>query len=504
MAIPNVALTIADGSLGVLPEAVDGIHVKIGVSSAGTFNSLYSFSDQKALRDALGNGPLVEAGAAALATSVRGKGPRPVFFMRINPSTAGTSGAVTPTRVGTSTGTVAAAGAAYDRFEVIVEITRTGTLGAGAFRYSLDGGDTYSAEIAIPGGGTYAITGTNVTLTFTAGGGPTYFEDGDLFTFSTTAPYYSTSDIDTTMAALLADVREWEFVHLVGAPTSGSDATKVTAFVAVATAMATHMATAEAAGRYVWALLEAPDVANDATGDTELVNGTAAFANVRIAGAAGYSEAISAVSGRIYRRPDAWTYAGRVAAIPISEDPARVLSGPVSGISALGRDEERRPALDAARLVTLRRFLGDAGVYVTNGKMMAGAGSDFDLVMNRRVMDRACRVARAALRQFLGESVRVNPATSQVAAGQAGAPGTIDERDARRVESFVLAALEASLLGSPQHASAVAVQLNRVDNILSTRTLRAVIRVTPLGYIKSIEAEIGFLNPALAAASAVA
>jgi hypothetical protein len=498
MTAPNVNLTVADNSLGILPESVDGIHVKIGVCSAGPFNALQSFSDHKTLHDAMGEGPLVASGTQAFVTSVNGKGPRPIYFMRVNPSTAATVSAVTTTRVSTSTGTVATTGTvAFDTFDVKVRITRTGTLGAAAFQYSLDGGDVFSAEVAVPGGGTYAVPNSGVVVVFTAGGGPIFFELGDLFVFTTTAPYYTTGDLATTMAALFADVREWEFVHAVGAPGGVDNATKVTNFVAVATAIGVHMATALANGRYVWALLELPDVSNDAAGDAAIINGTASFADVRVSGAGGYSEAIDALTGRQYRRPDAWAYAGRVAAIPISEDPARVRSGPVTGIVTLGRNEEARPGLDSARITTLRQFLGASGVWVTNGRMLAPSGSDFDLVMNRRVMDRACRIAREALRQFLGEKVRVNGANA-IPPGNPGAPGTIDERDARAAEGFVQSQLEAALLGDPQHASAVAVQCNRTDAILSTRRLRAVIRVTPLGYIKAIDAEIGFTNPALA------
>jgi hypothetical protein len=54
----------------------------------------------------------------------------------------------------------------------------------------------------------------------------------------------------------------------------------------------------------------------------------------------------------------------------------------------------------------------------------------------------------------------------------------------------------------PGHGSAVTVQTNRTDNILSTQTLRVSGRCRPLGYAKTINLTLGFTNPALVAAAA--
>lgn len=496
MGLPDALITIQDGALGILPASVDSAHVKVGVCSTGTQNVLQSFSDLATLKSTLGVGPLVEAAALALSTTVKGRGARPVYVMRVVPSTAGACGSVTKTAVGAATGTITVAGAAFDAFQVRILITRTGTLNVGAFKYSMDGGDTYSAEITIPGGGTYLIPDSNVTLTFVPGGGAMFFENGDLHTFTTTAPEFTTGDLATTMAALLADSTTWGFVHLVGAPQTGNDATKSAASATIAAAMATHMSTAEAAARYGFCLMDAPDVANDSSGDTALDSAFAAFANTRVGVTAGYSEQLSAISGRVYRRPDSWVVAARVACIPVHEQPSRVDSGPVVGIVTQGRDERVREYLDAKRFSTLRTHIGKQGSYITSGRLMAANGSDFTLIPNRRVLDKACTAARAAMLKFLDDDLQVNGTSSTVAAGQPGAPGTISEADAIRVENYVLSQVESSLIGS---ASGVQVVCNRSDAILTTQNLRLTIRVIPKGYARSISATIGLSNPATAA-----
>jgi hypothetical protein len=93
--------------------------------------------------------------------------------------------------VANGTGSVSLSGtpaAAYP--SVIISITTAGELGAAAYKYSLDGGSTYSAPATVPGGGTAAIGSTGVTATFTPGpsGGGTSFAVGDTFSFGLNVP----------------------------------------------------------------------------------------------------------------------------------------------------------------------------------------------------------------------------------------------------------------------------------------------------------------------------
>jgi Protein of unknown function (DUF2586) len=473
MAATDVTVTVRDRGLGLLSGAGAGVHVKMGVSSAGALNTLQSLADPADIPAAIGYGPLADATDVALNTAVDGRRPSSVRVMRLNASTAGAAGGVTPARVGTSTGTVATTGSTpYDAFQVIVEITRTGTLGAAAFRYSLDNGDTYSDEIAVPGGGTYVVPNAGVTLVFAAGAGPTFFEDGDLFTFTTTAPYYNTTDVANGVAALLSAGIEFEFIHLVGAPASA--AALATLFAAVAT----HTATFQAAGQYIFVLLEAPDDT-----DNNLVSNMAASASVRVSVAAGYDERPIASSGRVLKRSAAWEAAGRIAAVPLSHSIGRFESGPVEGLVSLYRDERKTPALDDARFTTLRTYVGEPGFYFTQGRIMAPAGSDFSYIENRRVMDRACTVGRRALLKYKNRELRVAKVT-----------GLLLEAEAAAIDTFIAGQVRAAI---GEHCSDLSVQTVRTDNLISSQRLRAKVRVIPLAYARELEMEIGFANPQL-------
>jgi hypothetical protein len=60
--------------------------------------------------------------------------------------------------------------------------------------------------------------------------------------------------------------------------------------------------------------------------------------------------------------------------------------------------------------------------------------------------------------------------------------------------------LETDLVATGRASSAQA-QVKRDDNILSTQTLNVRVRIVPKAYARFIDLDIGFENPALAAAS---
>jgi hypothetical protein len=453
----SISIEVSDGALGILPPNTDSANVKVGVCSSGTALELYSFSDIKTLRETLGEGPLVEAAAHAL--SVAGG---PVYCMRVTPSTAGAAGSVTKSNG--SAPNVSVAGAAYDSYSVRIRITKTGILGAGKCRISLDGGENELEEIVIPGGGTYAIPRTNLTLTFASG----TYTAADTFTFATTQPLYTESEMTAAVAALLADSREWAFVHFVNLPADGP---KTEDFAGQAS---TDMTTAEGAARFAFAVLDCgPD------SDADMLSAFASFSSPRVMVAAGEVMLRSSIYARVLSRPAAWVVAARLAAIAPSESPGYVGRGALPSVSELVRDERVTSGLEDARFTVLQTYVGLAGAYVADGRMMAASGSDFGTVQNRRVIDKASKIARAALLPFINSSVRVN------------ADGTILEEDAIRIESRVEAQLRAGIV-APGDATRASAQVNRATDVLATSELNVTVRVRPLGYAKDITVDIGF------------
>lgn len=481
MPAPEVKLTIKDGALGLPPPDASAVQAKIGVSSLGAENTVYTFTSKDDLVATLGTGPLVEAAGIALG------GGGPVHVVKATASVPAVTSAVVATRVGTSLGTVTVAGLALDSYDVKVEVTKAGEPGAAEFKFTLDG-VSYSAVLQVPSGGSYPVANSGLTLTFAQGASSPSFDAGDVFSFATTAATMSATDLVAALDALTTDVRQWSFVHVVG-----------TVSAATAVLVGQKLDDAASQHRFARALVEARDQSAAESAQawvTALLADWASFAHTRVAVAAGAADIVSSITGRTSRRSSAWLVARRASEVPMSRDLGRVADGPLSGVVGVYHDARVNPSLHDARFVTLRTFLGEPGVYITKSLLFAPPGSDFGLWQYGRVIDEACKTARRSLIAFLNDSVRVNDASSDASPGMPGAPGTIDEGDARAIDREVTSALEAALL-APGHTSDVSFRTNRTDNMLSTQKLRGDIAVTPLGYFGSVEVTVGYENPAL-------
>jgi hypothetical protein len=460
MTLPGINQTIRDGALGLLALGSE-YHVKIGLSTLGTANVATAIADPQLVRDTFGAGPLVEGAVYAIS-----KTNKPVICVKATQTTAGSVGSITQTGAGpliTATGSTP-----FDAYELRVKIILGGTVGVATFQYSLDGGDTWSATIATAA--SYVITAAGITIQFIAG---TYIA-AEVYSASCTPPAFDTTALNTALDAAVAAAQAWRLVHVIGFATAAAGSATVFA------ALASKMATAAAAYRYAYAVMEAADDT-----DGNLITAFASQADVRVMVCAGFEELVSAVDGRIYKRPSAWPVVARLMASAVSRDPGAYADGPLSGIVSLNRDEGKTPGLEDARFCVLRSFRGVPGFFVTRGRMMAPLGSDFSDSAARQVLDVASRVAYEALLQFVNIDLLVDATT-----------GFILEQEAQSIEAFVLGQLRAAVT-APGDASDVQFTVKRNENILSSQTLRAKTRVIPKGYARFIENEIAFKNPAL-------
>jgi Protein of unknown function (DUF2586) len=468
MPIPSVSVAVQDGALGLLPADAGNSMISLGVCSGGTNDTVYAFGTKEAVISTLGVGPLVEelchrldiAGGTVLACKVTG-------------SVAGSNSSVTNSGGGPN---MTLSGAPNDDYVGIVKMILGGAVGTATFQVSLDGGDTWSPTIATAS--TYALDAaspighaTGITLNFASG---TYVAT-ETYSWTSTAPGYSSTNLNTAFDAAIADARDWSLAHVVGMAAS------VSAAASLAAAIETKILAAATQYRYARAIMQIPQDT-----DSNIVSGFAAVLAPHVVGMAGFEELVSVRTGRIYKRPASWVAAARAQLVPISEDLSRVARGGLPGVISITRDERATPNLNDNRIGTLRTFVGgQPGFYITNAPLLSGPTSDFRYLQHGRVIDRACSVVYLGLLQYLNASVRINATT-----------GLIDERDARAIDATLQALLEAALT-SQGHASAVSVRVVRTDNLLSTQKLRVDIRVTPLGYLKQLEATVGFLNPAL-------
>jgi hypothetical protein len=484
-ALPSQELTIQDPGMGLAPST-DAAPVFVGGCTSGTANTVYSFGRISDVVETLGQGPLVEDVCFALQ-----KAGGPIVAIKSATSVSASNTAVTPTRIGTSTGTITVAGTAADSYAVKVKIIASGTLGAGTFQYSLDGGRTYSPTITIPSGGTYALASTGLTLTFVPGAGAAYYDVGDVHAFSTTAASFNATDLSSVITALKTDGRLFPFIALCGdfgAAASGA---------LVGAAFDTHLESFATLYKYVAGIMGA-GFTTDAAGTASAWSSVTTKRYMRSYGKVWVASAKPLMGMGYVRKPVATVLAVRAMTELISTHLGRVKSGPISGIApnsdefgaAVDHDEYNSEGMDANGFATLRTWPGRKGWYITRGRIAAPVGSDFTDWHYRRCMDVACTVTQQTLLEYVNSTAIAN------------ADGTIAEGDARRIEGDTDAQLSIALLepknaeGNKGHVSAASAAVDRTNNALQSKTLQAQVSVRSLAYLEKQKILIGYVAAA--------
>lgn len=468
VAIPSSEISFVDGGLGIVGAGVDGVSAKIGVCSSGVAGTTYTFrgTDTASVVATLGSGPLVDAVIEHLIYS-KGK---TVYAHKATATTAGTSSAVTASGGGP---TVSLTGAPYDQSESIIEIVAGGAVGTSTFRYSLDGGDTYSDIYATTS--TYLLP-SGVTANFAAG---TYVAD-ETYSWTDTAPAMTTTNVGTAFDALIVSPLAFEFVHVVG------QAADASAAATMAATISTKITSAHAAKKYIWAMMEAPAV--DKAG---LITSFASVEDKWLMICGGFCELAQQRNSTFPKRSIARLAAPRIARNPLSVHIARnetdsdldAISGivklvPDGAAASTGyHDEDATPGLNAARFTTARTIAGRTGFYFTNGLMLSSLTSDFQQVQYVRILLAAARTYYAWSLTNLASRIRKNATTGYIAASAA--------------DSFELAAESAIKNAIGQHIDGLRVLVNRTDDLSADPTLRAKIRLVGPVYALELDTEMG-------------
>lgn len=296
---------------------------------------------------------------------------------------------------GSGTGTVTVGGSPLVNAEVLVEITAGGEANVATYRYSLDGGDNYSGNITVPEEQT-EIVGTGIMLTFEGS-----FEAGDVWQFNANAPRMSNGDLIECLELLNEASIEYEFIHVVGE----ADRSVWAACQSMADVMFQKH-------RFIFMLCEARKQNVRESVDewvSSLVEDAGKFAGMRVAVCAGRAEIVDMNTGYSVDRNCAGIVAGLLSKTPVQRSVGSVMYNPASLALDINPYPQFREAhiiaFDSARFITLRRYIGLAGIYVTNGRTMAENASDFMWLEYLRVVNKACRLVRTSLLKCLHSEV---------------------------------------------------------------------------------------------------
>lgn len=478
MTLPGVTITELDGALGVLPPSAGRLLAIVGAASDGPYETPATFARTTSVIDTFESGPLVEA-----ATSAIEKYQKPVVVIRTNTTTEGAAGAVDSTgKTGTSVVTVSGASDPIDDQDIVFRVVAGGTVGTAGITHqtSVDGGNTWSTVKALGTANSLAIPDSGVTLAFAAG----TLLAGDVIKVRTSAPAPNAAEVTAALEALRVSLISWELV-LIASPVDAN----------IFDAIETKIQSMHSGGKYrAWAgNARLPNAGETEAAYKTALDGIFGSKATRFGSVcAGDCDLTSSVSGRKYRRPVSFVYGPLTASVSEEINVADPNLGPIAGVSIrdlngnpLRHDEAVNPGLDDSRFVTLRSHDGLQGVYITRPLLLSAAGSDYQLMPHRRVLNLGNDALRIYFLRRLNSPILVDKTT-----------GFILEQEALEIEAGANAILRSTLLAKPKASDAYFV-LSRTDNLLSTKTLTGDMRIVPLSYPEFINLNVGFVNPAL-------
>jgi hypothetical protein len=465
--LPGIKNNILDGAMGVQGAQADGRFAAIGVA-AQFGQGILTFTDPEQVESAIGDGPLRDLLVSALSISRTS-----VSAIALEGTLPGTKTEVTSGPANTGTGSIAVSGNPRNEYDISVEIVSGGGLNEATFRITLDG--LPGKLSTVPNGdGRYEIPGTGLTIQFSPGGSG--FAEGDSFSFSTTAPSATNGEVLDAIDEILKAKLSIEWIAIAGISAAPLWA-----------ALATKAIGASEVYQYLFFVAQARYKAASETLD-QWVNALCgsergSVASTRLEVCAGWIEEADS-NGQIDVRGLIGVYCGTLAARKVQDGPDAVKFGGIAAATALkpdGINDGHIENLKNAGYVTVRKYVGLKGIYITSGQMMSEEGSDYDLVERRRVMDKACRNLYVAQLPAVNDTVTI---------GKDGSPEGID---------MFVAKSQAPLetMKTNREISDGYVVVPPGQNILADKKLRTKVRIVPLGKMSYIENEIAYKNPAL-------
>lgn len=395
----DVNVNIEDGNLGRSISTGTGVHIKIGISNIESRQPILvtDTMNAKKIKECLGETPLADACIDSVEW-----GATCIYCIPVKAGISGTVGTVREEKQGN--GTFAITGTPNNSYDIVVEVIDSGECNEGSFRYSVDGGNTFTEEMTIPVTGEAELSATGLKAVFKDAEGGGSFRSGDRFVVSTTSPAMNNQDVITAVEGLANRALPFEFIHIVGASSK--------ALWASLAALANDFLTkykrplffvCEARARNADESLE--DYVN------AMVEERKGIHNIYIQVVCSHSR-YQRMDGRVQDINNAGIVAGLYGQAKESQSIGEVKSFPISESKLLQLlpegIEDYIKILDEAKYLTIRKYVSKDDYYVTSANMMSPEGSDYAYAEDIRVSNRLVKAVRAKALEEL--QVEIDPA----------------------------------------------------------------------------------------------
>lgn len=183
--------------------------------------------------------------------------------------------------------------------------------------------------------------------------------------------------------------------------------------------------------------------------------------------------------------------AGRLASIPVQRNIGRVKDGALKPIAMYIGDkpvEENASAVSDlydAGYITPRKYVGKAGYFFTDDRLACEQTDDYAHIAARRTIDKAYRIAYAALLELMMDELAVNE------------DGTLQHGIIMAWQQMMENAVNRTMtavgeLSADADGAGCKAYIDPKQNVLSTSKIVLVLKVRPFGYARYIDVKLGF------------
>ena len=186
------------------------------------------------------------------------------------------------------------------------------------------------------------------------------------------------------------------------------------------------------------------------------------------------------------------TLAGRLSQIPVHRNVGRVRDGALYppgmylGDREVGEASSLVAGLYDKAYITPRTYVGKSGYFFADDRLACKSTDDYAHITNRRVIDKAYRIAYDALLEYMLDEIEVNEDGTM----QTGVIKSWQQSVENAINRSMTAAGE---LSSGDSGEGCECYIDAKQNVLATSKIEVVLRVRPYAYARYIDVQLGFL-----------
>lgn len=184
--------------------------------------------------------------------------------------------------------------------------------------------------------------------------------------------------------------------------------------------------------------------------------------------------------------------AGRIAVSPVQRNVGRVKDGALFPSQLYLGDKLIETVMDDVETVydkgyiVARTYAGKAGYFFVDDLLCTARTDDYASLANRRVADKAARIAYITLLNFMLDEIELN------------SDGTMQPAIAAYWQQSVVSAIDKQMtangeLSADDSQSGCKCLIDTTQNVASTSKVNVTLKIRPYGYAREINVELGFL-----------